>query len=136
MPAQTVTLRMPGLLYDRLMHRAVETQRSFEEETLDVLAAALPGQDELPAELKEAIDALTVLDDEALWRAATSRLPDDVASELEVLHDKRDCVGLTENESQQLVALLRRYERHMLVRAQAAALLRERGHDVTSIIES
>ena len=135
MPTQTVTLQMPGPLYDQLMHLAVETQRSFEEETLDVLAAALPGQGELPADLKEAIDSLVVLDDNALWRAATSRLADDVASELEALHDKRDRVGLTENESQQLAALLRRYERHMLVRAQSAALLRERGHDVTRIID-
>ena len=135
MPTQMVTLNMPGPLYDQLMHRAVETQRSFEEETLDVLATALPGQDELPADLKEAIDSLAVLDDAALWRVATSRLADDVASELEALHDKRDCVGLTENESQQLAALVRRYERHMLVRAQAAALLRERGHDVTRIID-
>ena len=135
MPTQTITLEMPVRLYDQLMHRAVETQRSFEEETLDVLAAALPSQGELPADLKEAIDSLVVLDDAALWQAATSRLAEDVASELEALHDKRDCVGLTENESQQLTVLLRRYERHMLTRAGAAALLRERGHDVTRIIE-
>jgi hypothetical protein len=118
------------------MHRAVETQRSFEEETLEVLATALPAQGELPADLRETIDSMVVLDDAALWRAATSRLADAVASELEALHDKRDRVGLTENESQQLAALLRRYERHMLARAQAAALLRERGHDVTGIIAS
>jgi hypothetical protein len=76
------------------------------------------------------------LDDAALWQAATSRLADDVASELQALHDKRDCVGLTANEVQQLAALLRRYKRHMLVRAQAAALLRERGHDGARILEA
>ena len=44
MPTQTVTLQMPGPLYDQLMCRAVETQRSFEEETLEVLTAVLPGR--------------------------------------------------------------------------------------------
>ena len=134
MSTQTVTLQMPGPLYDQLMHRAVETERSFEEEMLDVLAAVLPGRGELPADLKQAIDSLVVLDDAALWQAAESRLADDIASELEALHDKRDGVGLTDSESQQLAALLRRYERHLLVRAQAAALLRERGHDVTRLL--
>ena len=134
MPTQTVTLQIPVPLYDQLMHRAVETERSFEEETLEVLAAVLPGRDELPADLKRAIDSLVVLDDAALWRAAESRLADDIAFELEALHDKRDGVGLTDSESQQLAALLRRYERQMLVRAQAAALLRERGHDVTRLL--
>jgi plasmid stability protein len=136
MPTQTVTLQMPGPLYDQLMHRAVETQRSFEEETLDVLAAVLPGRGELSSDLKQAIDSLVVLDDAALWQAAESRLADDVASVLESLHDKRDCGGLTDSESQQLAALLRQYERQMLVRAQAAALLRERGHDVTRLVNS
>lgn len=136
MATQTVTLRMPDPLYDQLMHRAVETQRSFEEETLEVLAAVLPGRGELSADLKQAIDSLVVLEDAALWQAAQSRLADDVASELEALHDKRDRVGLTDSESQQLAALLRQYERQMLVRAQAAALLRERGHDVTRLLKA
>jgi hypothetical protein len=49
----------------------------------EVLAAVLPGRGELPADLKQAIDSLVVLDDAALWQAAESGLADDIASELE-----------------------------------------------------
>ena len=136
MATQTVTLNMPGPVYDQLMHRAFETHRSFEEEALDVLATVLPGRGDLPSDLKQAIDSLAVLNDAALWQAAESRLADEVASELEALHDKRDCLGLTVSESQQLAALVRQYERQMLIRAQAAALLRERGHDVARLLKS
>jgi hypothetical protein len=71
------------------------------------------------------------LDDEALWRAARTRLPADAVEELERLHLKRQRQGLTASEDEQVAALVRQYERVMLVRAQAAALLKERGHDVS-----
>jgi hypothetical protein len=42
--------------------------------------------------------------------------------------------GLTEAEVQEAATLLRQYERVMLVRAHAAALLKQRGHDVSSLL--
>jgi len=48
------------------------------------------------------------------------------------LHLKRQREGLTATEAAEAAGLTRQYERVMLVRARAAALLRERGHDVTS----
>jgi hypothetical protein len=76
---------------------------------------------------------LALLDDESLWRAARGRLAAEAAERIEQLHLKRQRDDLTETEVQELAALMRRYERAMLVRAQAAALLRQRGHDITSL---
>jgi len=134
MTVQTVTLNLPGALYNRLKHRAEQAHRSIEAELLEVVATAVPLADELPAELAEAIAPLALLDDEALRRAARSHLPAEVAAQLERLHLKRQREGLTESESQTLAGLVRQYERAMLVRAQAAALLKQRGRDVSDLV--
>jgi plasmid stability protein len=134
MTTQTVTLKLPEMLYQRLKARANQTHRTVEDELLDVLAMAVLVADDLPADLTEAISPLTLLDDEALWRAARSQLAPATAQQLEELQRKRQREGLTEAEAQTLVALVRQYERAMLVRAQAAALLKQRGHDVASLL--
>jgi hypothetical protein len=105
-----------------------------EAELLDAVVAAVPVADELPADLNEAISPLDLLDDAALWRAARSRLPVEAAEQMESLHLKRQREGLTEAEAQTLAWLVRQYERAMLVRAQAAALLKQRGHNVSTLL--
>lgn len=134
MSTQTLTLQLPDILYRQLKARAAQTQRTVEDEALDVLVAAVPVADTLSAELDAAISALAVLDDGALWRAARSNMSASDAEELEELHFKRQREGLTEAEAQRASALVRHYERTMLVRAQAAALLKQRGHDVASLL--
>jgi hypothetical protein len=131
MTTQSVTLHLPAPLYQRLKRRAEQAHRPVEDELLDVVVAAVPVGDDLPTELTEALSPLALLDDEALWRAARTRLPADAVEELERLHLKRQRQGLTASEDEQVAALVRQYERVMLVRAQAAALLKERGHDVS-----
>jgi hypothetical protein len=53
---------------------------------------------------------------------------------MEQLHLKRRRQGLTGSEAETLTGLLRHYERAMLVRAQAAVLLTERGYDVAELL--
>jgi plasmid stability protein len=134
---QTMTLHMPDALYDRFKQRAAHARRSVEEELLDVLAAAVPVTRELPAGIADALSPLALLallDDEALWRAARSPLAVESAVELEALRLKRQREGLTDSEAETAAALVRHYERAMLVRAQAAALLKERGYDVAELV--
>jgi hypothetical protein len=131
---QHVTLNVPGTLYDRLRRRAEEAHRTVEDELLHVVAAAIPGADDLPAELDEAVSQLAVLDDAALFGAARAAMPKDAAEELERLHHKRQREGLTEAEAQAAAALTRLYERFMLVRAEAAVLLAHRGHDLSGVL--
>jgi plasmid stability protein len=133
---QTLTLNIPESLYHQLRHRAERSNRTVEDETVELLAAAVPAADELPADLTEALSPLSVLDDQALWRAARSRLGSEAATQLEELHRKQQREGLSEAEAQLLPGLVRQYERAMLVRAQAAALLRQRGHDVSGLVQA
>ncbi|MCG8351897.1 MAG: hypothetical protein MI924_29375, partial [Chloroflexales bacterium] len=55
----------------------------------------------------------------------------DAAKQLEALHLKRQRGGLTASEKQTVAALVHHYEHAMLVRPQAAVLLKQRGYDVS-----
>jgi hypothetical protein len=133
MSNQTLTLNIPASLYQRLKQRAERAQRPVEEEALVALAEAVPGADELPPELARALAVLPQQPDEALWQAARSRLSAEDAAAMEQFHLKRQREGLSTEEAERLAGLVRQYEQTMLVRAQATALLRQRGHDVTSL---
>ena len=99
-----------------------------------MLATAVPVADDLPAGLNEAITPLATLNDADLWRAAQTYLPADAAARLEELHLKRQREGLTEQQESETAVLIRQYKRVMLIRAQAAALVKQRGHDVTGLL--
>jgi len=132
---QPITLNLPAPLYERLEQRARQAHRSVEDELLEVVATAVPVEARLPADLAAAIAPLPLMDDEALWREARSHLPAADATLMEALHDKRQ-EGLSAAEQTTLATLVRQYERYMLVRARAAALLQERGHDVSILLTS
>ena len=133
MTTQSLTVNLPVPLYERLAERAKQTHRTIEDELLEVVAVAVSADGTLPEDLEAATAPLSVLDDEALWRAARSRLPATAVARIQALHDKRDVEGLTASEQEALAALLHQYDRYMLVRARAAQLLHERGHDVSSL---
>ncbi len=120
---QTLTVNLPSELYIRIKMRADEAHRSVEAEAAELLAATVP---EKP-NLQLAVDALELLDNKDLAQAARSRLATELSAELESLHFKQQREGLTEAESARCAELVHAYERSMLVRAQAAALLKERG---------
>jgi hypothetical protein len=83
--------------------------------------------------MAEAIAALHLLGDEELWRAARQRLAPEKSSEIEELHRKRQSDGLAASELEALATLMKEYTRLMLVRARSAALLKQRGHDVSEL---
>jgi len=133
--AQAVTVTLPAPLYERLVRRATNAHRTVEAELVDAVTALFHEPDELPADMAEAIDALSMLGDEDLWRAARHGLAPEKAEAIEDLHVKRQREGLSASESEALATLMKEYSRVMLVRARAAALLKQRGHDVSGLCE-
>jgi len=134
MTIQTLTIQLPDRLYARLRHRAQQANRSVEAELVDLLSTAMPGEDELPDELSQELSGLEQLDDTALWQAARGRLAVEISLRMEKLHRKRQREGLSSADARALSELVRQYERAMLIRAQAAALLNQRGHDVSKLV--
>jgi len=132
--AQTVILELPDQLYQHLAGRAAQTRRTVAAELLSTLIDALPEAVVLPDDLAATLAALALLDDDELMRAAQSYLAVEAAAELEELHLKQQHEGLTATEVDAQAALMQQYERAMLVRARSAALLKERGHDVSGLL--
>jgi len=104
-----------------------------EAELVDLVATAMPEDEDLQDEIKLELAGLEHLDDQTLWQAAGSRLAARVARRTERLHRKQQREGLTEAEIQDLGELMQQYERAMHIRAQATVLLKRRGHDVSKL---
>ena len=130
MTEPTVTLTLPPAVYDELQQRAHQHQRRLEDEAALTLMAAVDAGDALPDDLAAAIDALATLDDETLWRVSQSQPTVQDGILLDALVDKRRRQGLTPGEERRLAEVLDRYDRVMVLRAEAVALLHARGIDV------
>lgn len=130
---QTLTVHLPSELYVRIKKRADAACRSIEEEAVELLVANFPEDDALAAEFRQDLAALELLDDDALEEAARGRLAVELAEELESLHFRQQREGLTDAEDARRSELARAYERAMLVRASATAILKKRGIDVTQV---
>ena len=110
MIVQAVTVSLPSLVYERLARRATLTHRTVEAEVVEAVMTSLPEEPGgLPADLVEAISALHLLDDEALWRAARTYLAPEKAADLEELHSKRQAEGLSASETEALTTLMNEY---------------------------
>ena len=134
MTAHAITLHLPEALYDHFKKRVKWTHRSLEDELLDAVASAASMEEELSPELTGAVEALEGLSDDELWRLARKTMPREASQKLEVLHFKQQDEGLDREEDATRAKLIHEYERTILIRAQAARLLKERGHDVSRIV--
>jgi hypothetical protein len=131
-----VTVNLPEPLYERLARRAERSQRTVEAELVEAVATLPDEPDALAADMAEAIAALDLLPDEDLWRAAAHSLDPEKAAAIEELHHKRQSQGLSTSESEGLATLMKEYTRILLVRSRSAALLKQRGHDVSRLLRA
>ena len=94
-----------------------------------MVTAALPDINDLPGDLAREIAQLAVLTEAELTQAARTTLTPQETDQMQALMLKRQREGLTRQETQEAELLVKRYDRTLLIRAQAAALLKERGLD-------
>lgn len=90
----------------------------------------------LSPELMKNLEALNELTDEELWPLAKAAMSPEASQELEVLHFKQRDERLSPAEETTRVTLIQDYERIMLMRAQAAKLLKDRGHDISGLLSN
>lgn len=136
MITHAITVKLPDVLYERIVRRATGAKHSIEDELAAVVSEALSDASTvLPATLAERLGQLQVLGDEDLWRAAELRVPTEKAERLEVLADKQEAEGLSRAERQELDRLVNMGHQVMLVRAEAAVLLKRRGYDISRLLQ-
>jgi hypothetical protein len=133
MAGHTLTVDVPPELFSQLQQRAAASARRVEDEVILALASALPSNN-LPDDLAEMLASFATLDDATLWRLARGRVTDDDQARLAELADRRQRDGLSADELREAEELAQRHDRVMLVRAEAAALLKERGHDTSPLL--
>ena len=131
MTIRTVTMQLPEHLYVRLQQTAQATHQSFESIVLHALQVGSPQTwESAPAEFQADLAALDRLDDAALWRMARYRATADSLVHYQVLLDKNANGTLTAEERLELAQLRTEFDRRMLQKAHAAALLQWRGHQI------
>jgi hypothetical protein len=131
MPAETVTLQIPEILYQRLVNTAHATQRSLEEVMLHALQVGSPPVwDDVPEEFQAELAALDKLDNNSLWHIAHSHKTIADMERYNILLEGNSTGTLTEAERLELMELRHEADLFMLRKTQAAVLLRWRGYNV------
>ncbi len=131
MTARTVTMQLPENLYLRLQQTAQATRQSFEAIVLRALqVGSPPAWESAPAEFQADLAALDRLDDAALWRLARYRAAAVQMERYQSLLDKNASDTLSAEERAELAQLRSEFDRRMLQKAHAAALLQWRGHQL------
>ncbi|HIQ05995.1 MAG TPA: hypothetical protein EYH31_09985 [Anaerolineae bacterium] len=131
--AQTVTLRLPDETLQRYQQGATAARKVLEEFLVDRLMEAVPPlANDLLSSLREELEMLENLDDEALWRVAQSWLPPARQRLYSRLLAKNSQGTITAREKEILHALGEEARRLTLKKAHAYMLLKWRGDHIPS----
>ena len=131
MAIQAITLNLPKTVYKQIQRAAEKAQRPVDEVLIEAVTAVAPVMDTAPEKLRAALAQMAYLNDAALWQAARATMSPDQRERLEALHHQQQRQGLTDEERTEEQALLALYRETLLIRAQAAVLLKQRGYDVS-----
>lgn len=132
---QTVNVRLPESLFQRLQHIAEITHRSVEDVLTTTVNAALPATSDIPTDLANDLAAMALFSDESLKASAQSSLSAAQQKRLTQLTHAGGRRSLTEAENKELQSLLDLYDRAVLRRAKALAILAQRGYDIDRVGE-
>jgi hypothetical protein len=136
MTVAKIPINVPEPLYRRLQRISALAQRSVEEILTSAVTVALPPSPDLPNSVADELAEMMWLSDEALWAATTPTFTAEQQSRLSALNDLEDTRSLQAEEQQAQAQLLAAYERSVLRRAQAFAILARRGHQIPPLKNS
>jgi hypothetical protein len=136
MALQTVTVNLPKQVFHKVRQLARNKNRSVEDELVAVVENALDEGDVwagVPSDVADEVEQLRFLDDEHLWRAAQLTVAEEKSERMQILSQKQKAEGLTVAEKEEIEQLQHLAQRVMLVRAEAAVLLQERGYNISRL---
>ncbi len=131
MTVQAVTLSLPETIYEQIRQAADKAQRPLDEVLVEAVTAVAPVIDSASKQLRAGLAQMAYLNDLALWQAARATMSSEQRERLEALHHQQQQQGLTAIEKVEEQALLTLYRETLLIRAQAAVLLKGRGYDIS-----
>jgi hypothetical protein len=128
-----LTLELPDDVYERVRRAAKGMNQPLEKALVNIVRAATPSLEKVPAEYRAELEAMEDLGDEELWSISRDRPTPARQRRLERLLDKNQRGELTDRERRALVELRAEGDRRMLQRSYAALLLKYRGHRVPNL---
>ena len=128
--AETVIVKLPLPIYRRLKRVAEITYRSVEDVLASTVDAALPLDPNLPSDLADDIAAMPMMNDDALMAVAESSLSPAQQRRLQQLTEFGGQRRLSTSEEAELAHLLELYNRSVMRRAKALAILAQRGYEL------
>lgn len=131
MTIQTVTLDLPEALYRQIQRAAKRVKRPINDILIEAVTAVAPVVDTASSELRSSLAQMAYLNDATLLQAARSTIPVEQRERLELLHHEQQGRALTAEENAEEQALVALYRETILVRAQAAVLLKQRGYNIS-----
>lgn len=130
MSEKMVEVRVSETVYRRLQRAAELTYRSVDEILTSTIEASLPSPPDLPDEIAETLAAMHTLSDDALWSATKPSLSLADQTRLRQLNHLAGQRPLTSAEKAEQESLITAYHHAVLRRAQALAILAQRGHPI------
>lgn len=127
--SDSITLALPDDLSAKVWSIAKDKNQSVEQVLLDYLKSVSESLPALEPNEQEELDALVHLSDDTLWTIARDHLSDAVQARAHTLMQKNNTSVLTNDEQDELDNLVARADQLMLRKAEAATILRQRGHD-------
>ncbi len=129
----TVDLPLPVL--ERLKRKARAGRRPVADQLVDALTTALNQESPVPSDLDVRLEGMQFLTDQELVKATKSSKARKLVRELASLREKQQQHQLTKDEGQRQKDLLDSLDRLILIRAQALVLLKERGQDISRLLQ-
>ena len=130
-----VTLDLPEPTYKQIRTAAKRAQRPFNDVLVEAVTAVAPVLGSVSKQLRSDLAQMAYLNDAALWQAARATMSVKQRERLEMLHHEQQSKRrpLTPQEQAEEQGLLALYRETILVRAQAAVLLKQRGYDISDL---
>ena len=128
--AETVTVKLPIPIYRRLKRVAEITYRSVEDLLASTVDAALPLDPNLPSDVADDVAAMALMNDDALMAASEVLHHAGAAATPATIDRVRRTARLSTSEEAELAHLLELYNRSVLRRAKALAILSQRGYQL------
>jgi len=125
-----LTLELTEDVYERVRRAAKGMNQPMEKALVDIVRAATPSLEKVPAEYRAELESLEDLGDDELWRISRSRFAPDKQRRMQTLLDKNERGELTDRERPAMADLRSAGDRLMLRRSHAALLLKYRGDRV------
>ena len=129
--ADSITVALPDDLSAKVRLIAESTNQSVEQVVLSHLQTLSDPLPVLPQDVQDELNALQHLSDDTLWTIARDQLPETVQTRASDLMQKNNQHQLTKPEQTELDQLVIRADHLMLRKAEAATILRQRGHQFT-----